>query len=247
MNALATVATFFKDGGPFMYGILAVGVVIAAIVVERMVVVGQAAAVRGRKMVDDLVRCVAKGDLAGARHISTHSKAPVARVAQALLQARVTEEAKLQAAADDAAAMALAPLTRRLPFLSTLANVATLLGLLGTIFGLMTSFSGVGAADPAQRSAFLAAGISEALNTTAFGLLIAVPALLIQGWLVGLVEGVAEQVDEVSIRLSHALAGAGTEASGTQVYALHSERAAASSSLPRAAHSGGATRDDGAR
>ena len=87
-----------------------------------------------------------------------------------------------------------------------LANSATLIGLLGTITGLITAISGVGVADAAQRSAYLAAGISEALHTTAFGLVIAIPTLMIQGWLNGRVESVAQDVDEMSIRLSKALA-----------------------------------------
>jgi biopolymer transport protein ExbB/TolQ len=86
-----------------------------------------------------------------------------------------------------------------------LANVATLLGLLGTIFGLTTAFSAVGAADPAQRSAFLAAGISQALNTTSFGLIVAVPTLIGHGYLVSAVDRIVDHVDEVSIRLVRAL------------------------------------------
>ena len=93
-----------------------------------------------------------------------------------------------------------------------LANVATLLGLLGTISGLITAFSAVGAADPAQRSAFMAQGISTALNATAFGLVIAIPTLIMQGMLVGMVERVAEQVDETAIRLTHAMTQRGATA-----------------------------------
>jgi biopolymer transport protein ExbB/TolQ len=86
-----------------------------------------------------------------------------------------------------------------------LANVSTLLGLLGTIFGLITAFSAVDAADPSQRSAFLARGISEALNTTAFGLIVAVPTLLLHGFLVSKVEAVVEAVDQATVRVIDAL------------------------------------------
>ena len=74
-----------------------------------------------------------------------------------------------------------------------------------TISGLIVAFSAVGAADPAQRSAFMAKGISTALNATAFGLMIAIPTLILQGVLVGMVERVAEQVDETAIRLAQAM------------------------------------------
>jgi biopolymer transport protein ExbB/TolQ len=115
------------------------------------------------------------------------------------------EESKLQSAAEDAAALAMPPLTRRLAHLNVLANIATLVGLLGTIVGLITAFQAVGAADPSQRSAFLAGGISMALNATAFGLLVAIPTLVTQGFLVGLVEGIGEQLEESGIRVSRAL------------------------------------------
>jgi biopolymer transport protein ExbB/TolQ len=101
------------------------------------------------------------------------------------------------------------PLTRRLAHLNVLANIATLVGLLGTIAGLITAFAAVGAADPSQRSAFLAHGISMALNATAFGLVVAIPTLVTQGFLVGLVEGIAEQVEESGIRVSRAMLGSG--------------------------------------
>ena len=101
--------------------------------------------------------------------------------------------------------VALPPLSRRLPYLNMLANVSTLLGLLGTIFGLITAFSAVDAADPSQRSAFLARGISEALNTTAFGLIVAVPTLLLHGFLVSKVEAVVEAVDQATVRVIDAL------------------------------------------
>jgi biopolymer transport protein ExbB/TolQ len=140
------------------------------------------------------------------------SSAPAARVAEGILQVAGEDPATVQSAGDDAAILALAPLSRRLSHLNVLANVATLLGLLGTISGLIVAFSAVGAADPSQRSAFMAAGISTALNATAFGLMIAIPTLVVQGFLVGKVERIAERVDEMIIRLSQVL---------IQTYATH--------------------------
>lgn len=206
MNVLTAVATFYKQGGIFMHAVLVIAVLIVAIVLERFIVIGAAAALNGKKLTNDLVKALQRGDLQKARSISQKSSAPVAQVAQAMLEAGTADEAALQSAADDAATLALPDLTRRLSYLGVLANSATLIGLLGTITGLITAISGVGVADAAQRSAYLAAGISEALHTTAFGLVIAIPTLMIQGWLNGRVESVAQDVDEMSIRLSKALA-----------------------------------------
>jgi biopolymer transport protein ExbB/TolQ len=215
VNELSAIASFFKGGGAFMYVILGTGVLIAAIVVERFIVIGRAAAFNSKRMADDLVRSIGSSDMNTARNVAMSSHAPAARVAQAIMRVAPAEETRLQAAGDDAATLALPPLARRLPHLQMLANAATLLGLLGTIFGLTTAFSAVGAADPAQRSAFLAAGISQALNTTAFGLIIAVPPLLRHGWLAGMVESITEQVDDMNIRVRQAFANAAGRAQVT--------------------------------
>jgi biopolymer transport protein ExbB/TolQ len=205
MNELSAVATFFKEGGVFMYFMLAAAVVVVAIASERFIVITRASGLNAKKLTDDLLRSVNAGDFAAARNLARVSNAPAAQAAFAILNVNDPDVARMQAAADDAATLTLPALSRRLPHLNVLANVATLLGLLGTISGLIVAFSAVGAADPAQRSAFMAKGISTALNATAFGLVIAIPTLVIQGFLVGMVERVAEQVDEVSIRLTNAI------------------------------------------
>jgi biopolymer transport protein ExbB/TolQ len=188
-----------------MYVILGTGVVILGLAAERFWVIGRAASINHAKLMRDVVQRIAKGDVVGAADLCRKVKGPVASVAQAILSRGHVDEDKLQNAADGAATIVLPPLSRRLPYLSMLANVATLLGLLGTIFGLTTAFSAVGAADPAQRSAFLAVGISQALNTTAFGLIVAVPTLLLHSFLVSKVEGIVENIDEASVRLVDAL------------------------------------------
>ena len=238
MNALSMIATFFKEGGVVMYFMLALAVVVISIAIERFIVITRAGGLNSRKLVDDLVFYVQKGNLSAARNCSRMSNAPAARVAEAILLVAGSDEARMQAAADDAATLALSPLSRRLPHLNVLANVATLLGLLGTISGLITAFSAVGAADPSQRSAFMAAGISTALNATAFGLMIAIPTLVLQGYLTGLVEGIAEQVDETSIRMSQAFSERNAT-HGAQVLPLHA-KAAAPAGRAAAASQGGA-------
>jgi biopolymer transport protein ExbB/TolQ len=217
MSFLTTIVGFYREGGIFMHAVLAIAVVITAIVVERAIVIGAAAATNARKLTDDLVRTAAGGNLMAARNQVSGSKAPVARVAQAMLQIGHAPEETLQMAADDAATLVLPDLTRRLSYLSVLANSATLIGLLGTITGLITAISGVGVADASQRSAALSSGIAEALHTTAFGLVIAIPTLMIQGWLNGRVEGIADQCDQMSIRLSKALSAGGARATVTPI------------------------------
>lgn len=203
MNALGSVAAFFEQGGPFMYVILGVGVAAAAVAAERCVVILGAGRVRGEKLLARILTGLRNGDLQAAQSACGGGNAPLLRVAHAILNqpnGTATEQA-LQSSADAASTVHLAPLGRRLSYLVMLANVATLLGLLGTIFGLTYAFGAVNAADPAQRSALLAQGISQALNTTAFGLIIAVPILALHSYLVSQVESISDQVDEFSVRL----------------------------------------------
>lgn len=205
MDAWSQFANFFTSGGPFMYVILVVAMLCLALVAERLWVVGRAASVNTRKLTGDVMRLVGMGQDAQAVELCRQIPGPVSSVAVAVLTRGSRDEAALQNAADGAATVTLPPLSRRLPFLNILANSATLLGLLGTIFGLTTAFSAVGAADPATRSSFLAAGISQALNTTALGLIVAVPTLLAHGFLSSRVEVLADESDEMAARLIQAL------------------------------------------
>jgi biopolymer transport protein ExbB len=238
MNFFSTVATFYKDGGLFMHAVLAIAVVIVAIVVERALVLRRAAG-GGRRFIDDVVQRATRGDVSGARQLALASSTPQGRVAQAMLAAG-GDAARMEAAGDDAATLILPDLTRRLAYLGMLANSATLLGLLGTITGLITAIAGVGVADAAQRSAYLTAGIAEALHTTAFGLMVAIPTLGIQTWLNGRVESIISGLDELCIRLSQAVAGPAEAASARPAAAPHLApvqplRAPSAQAAPRAA------------
>lgn len=188
-----------------MYAVFIAALTILALVAERFWVIARAGNINTEKLTKDVLARIAKGDMAGALELCRKVRGPVAAVSHAILSRNTSDEDSLRNAADGAASVVLPPLSRRLNYLTMLANTCTLLGLLGTIFGLITAFSAVGASDPAQRGAFLAAGISEAMNTTAFGLLVAIPTLLIHGFLAGKVETVFDAVDASSSRLIEAL------------------------------------------
>ena len=205
MSPLASIAHFFKTGGPFMYAVFIAALTILALVAERFWVIARAGNINTEKLTKDVLSKIAKGDISGASELCRKVRGPVAAVNAAILSRNTSDEDSLRNAADGAASVVLPPLSRRLNYLTMLANTCTLLGLLGTIFGLITAFSAVGASDPAQRGAFLAAGISEAMNTTAFGLLVAIPTLLIHGFLAGKVETVFDAVDSSSARLIEAM------------------------------------------
>lgn len=121
------------------------------------------------------------------------------KIIQAGFQAfeRSKSDSEVQIAIDAAASKYFPQLEKNTQYLSTLANIATLLGLLGTISGLITSFAAAGAVDPAEKATKLAEGISEAMNCTAFGLIVAIPTLFAFAFLQGRTQTLIDQVNEV--------------------------------------------------
>lgn len=113
--------------------------------------------------------------------------------------------------AQDIAMSEVSPLyTKRLHYLSMLANVATLLGLLGTIHGLIISFQAVAQADPAQKQAMLANGIAVSMYTTALGLAVAIPAMVAYSFLISKQNELLEQLTEKSSKLTEVLTNSHT-------------------------------------
>ena len=148
---------------------------------------------------------IARSDAEDAIKLCAQSKAALPDMGLLILRSRSRDEADLQNVADAASLAVIPRLTRRLQYLPMLANVATLLGLLGTIFGLREAFQSVALASAAERSEQLASGIAIALNATGFGLLVAVPLSVAHSYLVSQAEAIIEQVDEFSVRVINAL------------------------------------------
>ena len=213
MNPLTMFATFFKAGGPFMYPIFGIAVITLAITAERWWIIMVKARISSKRLTERVVPLIRGGRKDEAARFCRDSEAPLAQVATSILErpTRGTNplevEAELFATADAAASVALPTLSKRILYIAMLANASTLLGLLGTVSGLIYSFSAVGQADPAQRSAFLAAGIAEALNCTAFGLIVAVPTLFIHSFFSSQVTSITDDVEATSVKLIHAMSG----------------------------------------
>jgi biopolymer transport protein ExbB len=172
----------FKEGGIFMYPILAFGLLTLAFIVERYVglfLKVKYAPVDFRK---NILGYIAQGDFKSAQaYIDMSAKetsiGKITTVACKLRSVGAGDEA-LQARMDEQLTKEISCYDKRTGFLSMFGNVATLLGLLGTVTGMIISFSGVASATPVERINMLSTGISEALNATAFGLIVAIPALV---------------------------------------------------------------------
>jgi biopolymer transport protein ExbB len=177
-DTLTTVIRFFQDGGPFMYPILIVLAIGLAITVERWLHLGVAKS-SNRRMIARLMPLMEKGDVTKAGKLARESNATVSRI---LLQgiehyksARRRDD--FEAAMDESIMEAIPRLEKRTHYLAMFANIATLLGLLGTIVGLIKAFTAVAQVDPSMKAEILSTSISVAMNTTAFGLIVAIPLL----------------------------------------------------------------------
>jgi biopolymer transport protein ExbB len=179
MDFLSYAVEFFKGGGPFMYPILAVLAVGAAISVERYVTLSRITA-RNQRAWDDIQVALMAGDFDKARELASGNDALIARLlAQGLdRQGMVRRREDIETAMEEGMMEILPQLEKRTPYLALGANIATLLGLLGTITGLISAFTAVSSSNPAEKADLLAASISVAMNTTAFGLIVAIPLLI---------------------------------------------------------------------
>lgn len=176
---------FFQEGGAFMYPIALVLAVGLAIAIERWLFLSSARR-SNRQAFDRILPLLQKRDYSGVMATGKASNnAPIARIicAGVARMAQSPRRDDIELAMEEGVMEAMPRLERRTPYLATLANIATLLGLLGTIIGLIAAFGAVANADPAEKAAMLSSSIAVAMNTTAFGLIAAIPLLLLHSML----------------------------------------------------------------
>lgn len=179
-----TLIRFFQEGGSFMYPIAIVLVIGLAIAIERWVVL-TAAKASNRSAFNRILPLLQKKDYASVVNLAKSSNAYIARIIAAGV-VRMTQSPRrddIELAMEEGVMEAMPRLEKRTAYLATLANISTLLGLLGTIIGLIAAFTAVANADPAEKAALLSSSIAVAMNTTAFGLIAAIPLLLIHSML----------------------------------------------------------------
>ena len=175
-----TLIRFFQDGGAFMYPIAIVLAAGLAIAIERWIVLSTAKSAN-RQAFERILPMLQKKDYNAVLNLGKSSNAPIARIIASGI-ARMAQSPRrddIELAMEEGVMEAMPRLEKRTPYLATLANIATLLGLLGTIIGLIQAFTAVASADPAEKAALLSSSIAVAMNTTAFGLIAAIPLLLI--------------------------------------------------------------------
>ena len=186
---------FMDEGGIFMWVILAVWLLGVAIAIER-VVRFHLFDVNASKLFQELQNNLVKNDLPGAIQACSNTQALMAFVFRAGLKKIQWSTEHIQHALDTAILEAIPMVEKRLNYLALVANVSTLLGLLGTIQGLIESFSAVASADPSEKAKLLAFGISKAMNTTALGLVSAISIMVVHTFLTSKSEKMIGEMDE---------------------------------------------------
>jgi biopolymer transport protein ExbB len=180
MDIYSTLVTFFQAGGLFMYPIVVVLALGIAIAVERYVYL-TAARATNQRVWKQVMPLLMDGKYGQAIALTEKSKTALSRILRyGLDRASVNvRRDDVEVAMEEGLMEAVPRLEKRTHYLATFANIATLLGLLGTIMGLIQAFTAVANANPAEKADMLSASISVAMNTTAFGLMAAIPLLLI--------------------------------------------------------------------
>lgn len=194
----SSMAKFLHDGGTYMYWITAIMLFGIAVSAERLFFLLKRFDVDGRKFYTELRKLVENGDMAAARALCT--EAPLPRILGAGLEVSGKSETAIQNAVDEAALSIIPTIEKRTPYISMVANVATLLGLIGTIQGLIFAFDALANADPSQKGAMLAQGISMAMYTTYYGLMVAIPHMIVYSYIQAKTTKIITEIDEYSVK-----------------------------------------------
>lgn len=206
MDFLSAIVRFFQQGGAFMYPILIVFGLGIAIAVERWTYLTISGA-SNRSLWKKIVPYLKAGNFQEAATVTNKSKAAIASILTYGLyrvkSARRRDD--IEKAMEESLMEVVPRLEKRTHYLATLANIATLMGLLGTIIGLISAFTAVSNANPADKADLLSASISVAMNTTAFGLMVAIPLLLLHALLQTKTNHIVDSLEMASVKFLNAV------------------------------------------
>jgi biopolymer transport protein ExbB len=184
MNTYSTVVKFFQDSGVFIYPSILIMAIGLAIALERFFYLAHARR-SNRRTWDELLPLLQGGEFQQAYSVTSKSNTAIGKIVNSGLRraksARRRED--LDAAMEEGMMEIVPRLEKRTHYIATFANVITLVGLLGTIIGLIKAFTAVAQVNPAEKAELLSASISIAMNNTAFALMVAIPFLLIHAYL----------------------------------------------------------------
>jgi biopolymer transport protein ExbB len=201
MNPLYTLVEFFTSGGLFMYPILVVFAVGVAIAIERFITL---LLVRRKNQAvwEKVQPLLSTGDFEGARKLTGDDDSTISQVLNMglSLQGAVRRREDIEIAMEESMMEIVPRLEKRTPYVALASSIATLLGLLGTIMGLIQAFTAVANANPAEKADLLSASISVAMNTTAFGLMVAIPLLIVHAFLTSKTGDIVDSLEMATVK-----------------------------------------------
>jgi biopolymer transport protein ExbB len=197
-----SMIAFFQKGGLFMYPILLVFAIGMAIVVERWIQLNRIQ-IANQNMWKKLQPVLINGDFEKAREMVDKDKSSLAQMLGMGLarQGAVRRRDDIEIAMEESMMEIIPQLEKRTSYVGLFSNIATLLGLLGTIVGLIEAFTAVANANPAEKADLLSASISVAMNTTAFGLMSAIPLLLFHAKLTSTTGQIVDNLEMASVKV----------------------------------------------
>ena len=206
MEFFSMIVRFFQGGGAMMYPIAVVLVIGVAIAIERYIVLTHTS-LRNRGLWNEIAPLLAQGNFQGAVKITGASDAAIGQILSYGL-ARIASARRrddIEKAMEESLMDIVPKLEKRTHYLATFANLATLLGLLGTVVGLINAFAAVATVNPSEKANLLSASISVAMNCTAFGLMTAVPLLVIHAVLQTKTTELIDSLEMASVKFLNAV------------------------------------------
>lgn len=201
---------FLSKGGVLVGPILICSVVALAIFLERWILLARAG-FRSRGLAETVASLIREGEVERAEQEARGSRSPVGWVLASMLEVRGSDDKTVEAVVGHAAEEQVQDLSRHLPALAVIAGITPMLGLLGTVMGMIKSFMVIQQMGGKVNAAVLAGGIWEAMLTTALGLAVALPALVAHGYLDSRVDRFESRIRAAVVALTRAM---GADASG---------------------------------
>jgi biopolymer transport protein ExbB/TolQ len=201
MNAIDLVVNFFKQGGVFLYPIAAVFAVGLAVAVERFVYLNRVAN-GNRRLWAELAPLIQAGNFRKAMEVAEATDSALATIMRYGMSRIATARRRddIEKAMEESLIEVIPRLEKRTHYLATLANIGMLMGLLGTVIGLINAFAAVAAVNPSEKAALLSASISVAMNNTALGLGLAITLLLCHMYLETKTTELVDSLEVASIK-----------------------------------------------
>ena len=206
MSIFSHIIRFFQGGGFMMYPIALVLITGVAIAIERWVYL-TVTALRNRGLWNEISPFLAQGNFRQAVQLTSKSPAAIGQILSYGL-ARISSARRredIEKAMEESLMDIMPRLEKRTHYIATFANLSTLLGLLGTVIGLINAFAAVATVNPAEKANLLSASISVAMNCTAFGLMTAVPLLLIHALLQTKTTELIDSLEMASVKFLNAV------------------------------------------